>query len=149
MVVEEIAGLERVVWVNGLTAGLDFLDDALFVDQKGYPLREADQGDQYAICAADGPLGVAEYWVGKTERVGKGLVFRGTIDADADHLRAGLLKFGDISLIRLKLFGSPRGESLDVEGQHDVLAAEEITQLDGVAVLVGQRKVWGTRTHLR
>jgi hypothetical protein len=63
-------------------------------------------------------------------------------------LRAGLLEFGDISLIRLELLGSAPGEGEYVESQYDVFLPKEIAQLYLLAGLIGQAEVRGFVAHL-
>jgi hypothetical protein len=56
-------------------------------------------------------------------------------------LRARLLEFGDISLIRHQLLPSGGSEGLDVEGQHHALLPQEVMQPNLGAALVNQGEV--------
>jgi hypothetical protein len=51
-------------------------------------------------------------------------------------------EFGDISLIRLQLPGSTRGEGQDIKRQYYVLLPAKIAQLDELARLIAQREIW-------
>jgi hypothetical protein len=68
-------------------------------------------------------------------------VSRVAVDADAQNLRVALLEFGNISLIRLKLFRSTAGESQNIEGQHNILLAAKVREFNGLAFRIVESKV--------
>lgn len=111
-------------------------------------MGETNEGNEDAIQAGDGFLLVAEDGEGDTKRLGKGCVPLAAVDADADNLRAGLLELGDITLIRPELACSAAGKGLDIEGQHDAFLAAKIGELNGRALLIGQREIGGNVANL-
>ena len=64
-----------------------------------------------------------------------------TVDADSEDLSTRLLKFGDISLIRLKFGRSTPGEGEDIECQHYVLLPKKLAQGYLLTVLIRQGEI--------
>jgi hypothetical protein len=80
---------------------LDVLDDALLVHHERRAVGETVFLVQDAVFDGDFALEVTEQREVHADLFREGFVGRGTVDADAQNLRVGLLEFGDISLIRL------------------------------------------------
>ena len=138
---EQAASLPSAVGVGGLSALVDVLDHAFFVDHKGRAPGEPDDRHQDAVLSRNGLPLVTQDGEPDSELLREGLVPGRAVDADSDHLRSRLLEPGDISLIRLELSGSTRCERPDVEGQHHAFLAAKVAQLHGGAMLVWQREV--------
>jgi hypothetical protein len=126
LVLERTASLTRTRRVKRFFVPVNVLNDAVFIDDEGGPVGETVFLIQDSVLLRDGPLEITQQREGEAILLGKNLVGRRTINADAENLRAGLLEFGDISLIRLQLCRSTPGESEDVKGQHYILLAEKI-----------------------
>src|SRR5215469_226459 len=147
--VEQRAGLGGFVGISRFTSLLDFANDALAIDHERHALRNPYQRIQDTVFLGDNLAFIAEYGKAKVEFGSKGLVALRWVYADANHLRAGLLKFGDISLIRHEFLPSPWRKGTDVEGQHHTLLTPEVTEAYRIAVLIAQRKVRGWLSYSR
>ena len=88
-VLEQTARRMRAGRVDGCRILLDVLDDPFLIHHKRCAVGETVFLVQDAVFQGDFPL------------LSEGLVGWGTVDADAEDLRVGLLELGDISLIRL------------------------------------------------
>lgn len=141
-VLDQGARLRGLFGVSRFAAFLDFANDALAVDHKGHPLGNSDQGVEDTVLLRHRLRFVAEHREGDAELGGECLIALRRVYADADNLRAGLLEFGDISLIRLKLLPSPWREGPDVERQHHGPLPAKVAEAHGMAALVVQYKVW-------
>ena len=102
--------------VNGVLIHVDVLDDSFFVNHEGGSVGNRELGIQNAVVRCDLAGEIAQQRKVNADLLGKGLVSRRTIDADAQDLRAVRFEFGDISLIRLKFLRSTTGEGQYVEG---------------------------------
>lgn len=71
------------------------------------------------------------------------------VEADAQNLRAGGLKFGDIRLISLDLASSTRSGGARVKRQDHGFLAVEVGKLHSLAVLVRQREIGSAVAHLQ
>jgi len=102
----------------------------LLVDYERDAIRPPEDGDEDVVLARNRLLLVAEDRELDAEGFGESLVLLPAVHADPDHMRARLLEFGDISLIRLELARSATCEGLDVEGQHHALLATKVGEMD-------------------
>ena len=113
---QQVASGSRPTGVNSFPTHVDMLDDTLLIDDKRGAIGELLLLVQNAVLFGDRSLKVTEEREHEAFLFGKGGVSGGTIDADAQHLGAILLEFGDISLIRLELLRSTAREGQNVEG---------------------------------
>ena len=135
--------------VDGRGILFEVLDDAFLVHDKRRPISEAVLFVQDAVLLGNGPLKVAQEWEAEAFLFGKRFVGGRAVHADAEDLRAGLLEFGDISLIRLQLLRSAAGERQNVERQDHVLLSVKVAQLDRPTILVGQSEVRRAVSHFQ
>jgi hypothetical protein len=133
---EQAAGLEGSARVDGVAPLGDLPDDALLVDHERVAVRKTDERDEDVVQTRNGLVFIAEDGELHAQRFGEGLVLGAVVYADADDLRARLLEFGDISLIRPKFLRSAAGESFDVKSQYQALLAVEIAEANRLTVLV-------------
>jgi hypothetical protein len=120
------ARLHGSIRVQGLSLLVDVLNYPVFADDEGRAIRKSMLLVQNSVLFADLPLKVAEQRESHSNLLGKCTVCGYAIDADSEHLRAGLLEFGDISLIRLQLLRSAGSEGQNVKGEHNVLLAQKL-----------------------
>lgn len=135
---EQTAGSGGLCGVGSFTAFGDVANYAFAVDHKSDALGDANQRVEHAVLLRHRLAFVAQDRELQAELGSEGVVARGRIDADSDHLRAGLLEFGDISLIRLELLPSARREGANVEGEHHRRFAAKVTEPYETPVLVVQ-----------
>ena len=147
-VLKQRARLRRLVGIGRLAAFRDRANHSLAVDHKGNALGHVNQWIEDAVLLRHFLVFVAQNRKRNVQFVGEIFVALGRIHADPDHLGARLLEFSNISLIRLKLLPSARGESANVEGQHHALFAAEIAEPDGMAVLIIEDEVRGGLANL-
>ena len=100
-VLEQTARRMRAGRVDGCRILLDVLDDPFLIHHKRCAVGETVFLVQDAVFQGDFALEIAEQRKVHANLFREGLVGWGTVDADAEDLRVGLLEFGDISLIRL------------------------------------------------
>ena len=123
-------------------------NDARLVDHKGDAVGEKAGEVQYAISFGHLLPGVAQKRKARTGFLGEFAVSLLAVDTNPHYLGARGLKPGDITLIRLDLFGSTGSGGTNVEGQDYGFLAAKIPELSHLAVLVGQGKVGGAITNL-
>jgi len=103
--------------------------------------RDAPLGVQDSVLCAHRPVEIAQQRKRQTKVLCKAPVAGSRVHTDSQDLRVGLVEFSDISLIRFEFLRSACGECQHIKGQHHVLLALEITQLDLLAGVVRKRKV--------
>jgi len=91
----------RSCGVDGGGILFNVADDASLVHDKSGPVGEAVLFVQDAVLLGNGPLKVAQEREAEAFLFRKGFVGERAVHTDAEDLRARLLEFGDISLIRL------------------------------------------------
>jgi hypothetical protein len=96
--------------VDGVPAYVDVLDDAFLVNHERRAVGELLLLIEDTVLFGDRSLEVAQERKVDAFLLGKGRVGGKTIYTNAQHLRAGLLELGDISLICLEFLGSAAGE---------------------------------------
>ncbi len=120
---------------------VDVRYDALLVDHKSGPVGKTVLGVQDSIFLGNGPVKITEQREGHAYLLGKRLVRRRTVHADAQNLSVCLLEFGEISLIRLEFLRSTTCERQNIKRQDYVFLASKLAQADRLAILVGKCKV--------
>ena len=136
LVLEQTAHRVRARRIDGRRVLFDVLDDTFFIHHERRAVGETVLLVQDAVFHGNFALEIAQQREVHADLFREGLIGGGTVHADAEDLRVGLLEFGDISLIRLQLLRSTAGERQNVERQHDVLLAQKVAKLDDLAVLV-------------
>ena len=128
---------------------VDVLDQPMLVDHKGGSVgkQAGEVEDTVSLCRC--LLGVAEDGEGCANLPRELPVAFWPVDADPQDLRTGLLKPGDISLIRLEFFRSTRRARPYVEGQYYGLLTAEVTEPYCFPILVRQREVRRPVTNLQ
>jgi hypothetical protein len=141
--------MERARVVDGVIVLINVADNAVFIDHKGHSVGKQAGEAQNAVGFGYDFVGVA-----KQGEAGAGL-FRELaipllgIKADAQHLCAGGLKFGDITLISLDLASSTRSGSSRIKRQNHGFLALKIGQLHDFPILVRQGKSGSTVANLK
>ena len=108
LVLQKAAGAKGFRGVRRIRAVVDVLDHPILVDHEcGSVGKQAGEiEDTVSLCRC--LLGVAEDGEGCANRSREHPVAFRPVDADPQDLCTGLLKLGDISLIRLEFFRSTR-----------------------------------------
>ena len=138
-----------VVGIQGLAFAINVPDHSLLVDDKGGAMRHGKFLVQDSVLGCGLAGEITKQGKGHAQLVGVSLVGESAVNTDSQNYGAGLLKFGDISLIRLKLFGSTTGEGQNVKRQHHIFLSLELAERDLVAILIGQAKVRRLVTHFQ
>src|ERR1700758_343690 len=146
---EQAAGPGGFLGIGRFAALLNAANDALAVDYKSHALGDANQRVQDTVLLRHRFAFVAQHWELQSQLGGEGFVARSRIHADPDHLRAGLLEFGDISLIRQQLLSSAGRKGADVEGEDDGPLAAKIAELYQPPVLVAESEVGRLLAHVQ
>ncbi len=133
---EQTASLKSAAWIDGGAILFDVLDDALLIDHKGRAIGESALLVEDAVILRYLSLKIAQQRKIQPFLLGKRRVGKLAVHTDAQDLSAGFLEFGDISLIRLQLLGSPSSEGQDIKSQHDTFLSLKFAQLHLVAALV-------------
>ncbi len=120
-------------------------DDSVFVDDECGARSDEPLFIEDAVSSHHLSLDVAEQGECHSYVFGESLVGGIAVHANADNLCIALLKFGDISLIRLQLFRSTAGEGQHIESERDVLLAAKVTELDRLSIRVCECEI---RRHL-
>ena len=108
LVLQKAAGAIGFLGVHRIRAMVDVLDHPILVDHEGGSVgkQAGEIEDTVSLCRCF--LGVAEDGEGCANRPCELPVAFRPVDADPQDLCTGLLKLGDISLIRLEFFRSTR-----------------------------------------
>ena len=123
--------------VDGIATFDDFTNDSIAADDERDAVGEQACEVQNSVGLGRGFLRIAQEGEGRANLAGELLIPRRAVHADADYLRAGLLEFGDISLIRLHLAASARSRGAEVESQNHNFPAAKLAQLDDFPILIG------------
>ena|SRR5438067_1231983 len=116
LMLEGAARLIRARWINRLVALLYVADDPVFVYDESRAASDESFFIKDAVSSNHLPLDVGEKRESYTYVFLEALVCGIAINTNAQNLCVALLKVGDISLIRLQLFGSTASKSQHVEG---------------------------------
>jgi len=135
-VLQHAAGLARSSWVERLLILLDVPHDSLLIDNESGAVREPMFFIEDPVLLRDCALKITEQRESESILLREHLIGGRAVNADAQHLCARVLEFGDISLIRLELFRSASGKGQNIECEHHVLLAAEIAQCHLITVLI-------------
>ena len=135
--------------VDRIGAFFDVLYHSAFVDYESYPVGKQVSHVKHSVSLCGRLLRVAQDREGGADALRELSVSLGVINTDAQDLRVGRLKFGDISLIRRQFFGSTRRAGLDVKRQDDSLLPQEVAEPYGLALLVLEREARRAVAHLQ
>ena len=127
--------------VNRRFTLLDVPDDALFIDRKRSACAVTAFLVEDAVISNHLAFEIAQQRKRHLNVFGETFVGCVAVRTDSQNLRAALLKFGNIRLIRLQFLRSAAGEGENVKGEYDVLFTSEITELDRLPGSIGQRKI--------
>ena len=124
-------------------------NDAVFIDYEGDAVGEEASEAEDSVSFGYLLFGVAQKGETRAGFLGELAVPFLAVEADPQHLRARGFELGDITLIRLNLFGSTRRGGANIKGQDDGSLAPEVRELYDLAVLVRQGKIRGAVTDLQ
>jgi hypothetical protein len=137
------ADVYRVGRVNGAATLLDMLNLAVLVHDKGGAAGKLSVFVQDTVCLGDFALHVAQEREFHADFLGKRVVGRGSINADAKY--RGVIEVDlagvDTRLVSLKLLRSTTGEGEYVKRQDDRLLAAVIAQLYRRTLVAAQREI--------
>ena len=148
LVLQHIASGARAARINGVL-DVDVLNDSLPVNHKSGAIRDTFFLVIYPVILGNVSLEIAQEWKLDSDLFGESFVGGRTVYAHSQDLRAIRFEFGDISLIRLELFGSTTGESENIKRQHHIFLAQIIGQLHWLPVGVRQGEVRSFISHLQ
>jgi len=144
---KNVARIFSAGWIDRDVALVDVLNDSIFIDHERGAIAEALLFIEDAVIFHHGAFEIAEQWKGDAVLGPEFFIGGNAVDAESENLRVGSFEFGDISLIRLHFLRSTTGKSKHIKGEHDVLLAFEVAQLESQAPAVrahgsaGKRKV--------
>jgi len=141
LVLQKVAGAKGFRGVHRIRAMVDVLDQPMLVDHEGGSIGKQAGEIEDAVSLCGCLIGVAEDGEGCADFPGELPVAFRPVDADPQDLCTGLLKLGDISLIRLEFFRSTRRARPYVKGQDDGLLTAEVTEPYCFPILVLKREV--------
>src|SRR5205085_5587511 len=141
LMLEDVARLISARRVNGRAPLFDMFDDALFINDERGARRIAALFVEQAVVFDDGAMPVAQEGEGYADVLREPSVRGEAVHADAQDLRFGGVEFGNIRLICLQLLRSTAGEGEHIEGEHDVLLAAKVAELDRLAFGIVEREV--------
>ena len=127
---QDVAGIFRAGWIDGLVSFFDVLNDPVFIDYKGraipvttFFVEEAVVPNDLAFCK------VAQDRERHADLFCEFTIGGNAVHTEPEHLSIIRFEFGDISLIRLHLLRSTTGEREHIKREHYILLAAKITQL--------------------
>ena len=143
------ACVRRTADIDRGTAFFDICYFSFLIHYERCAVRYAPLGHQHAVsgCCLAGRK-IAEEWEGEGKLLGKFALGGGIIGADSEDLCVSAFKLRDTSLVSRHLFRSATGERGGEEGQHHVLLAAKIRQLDLLALGRLQFEIRRRITHL-
>jgi hypothetical protein len=105
---------------------IDVLNDPVLIDHKGSTIPKALRLIENPVIPYHSSFEIAEQGKRDADVLREAFVCGNAIYTDAENLRVHSFEFGDISLIRLQLFGSTTGKCQHVKSEHYVLFPFEI-----------------------
>jgi len=138
---QKAASAKGLPGIHRIRAVVDVLNHPILIDHEGSSVGKQAGEIEDAVTLGGCLIGVAENGEGCANLARELPVAFRPVDADSQDLRTGLLKSGDISLIRLEFFRSTRRARPYVKGQEYGLLTAEVTEPYCFPILVLQREV--------